>query len=103
MGTTARRRCRWRRSCSFRYVLSVIDLRATREHVGLARRQQAGPGRREPEDEVVRPVQFPRIKVELERQLRLVYHIREGAEGDTFMAVMKAPRPCEEMRGMDLP
>jgi hypothetical protein len=51
------------------------------EHVVFSRRQQAGPRRREPEDEVVRPVQFPRVKIQLERQLRLVYHIRETIEG----------------------
>ena len=70
----------------------LYDLRTTREHVGLARRQQADARRRETKREMVRPVQFPRIKVELERQLRLVDHIREGVQcyaNGTYLLILR--------------
>ena len=73
----------------------LYDLRTTfarREHVGLARRQQADARRRKAHLNVVRPVQFPRIKVELERQLRLVDHIREGVQcyaNGTYLLILR--------------
>ena len=59
----------------------LYDLRATREHVGLARRQQTGPGWREAKREVVRAVELAGVEVELERQLHLVDDVGEGVEG----------------------
>ena len=70
----------------------LYDLRTGREHVVFSRRQQADAGRCETELHVVGAVQFPRIKIQLHRQLNLVYHIREGVE--VHVGDVAASRPA---------